>query len=188
MRRFEAVTARRPIPDGAALFRAAMHDVKPLRRRSGKIAKPESGGTAADGALPPRKTKAAAAAMLSPAAATATTAKANPGIDRRTAERLRKGEMAIERRIDLHGMTQDHAHATLDRFIATAWGDGKRMLLVITGKGSIGSGGGILRRSVPRWLAAGDHAVRVLRIETAQPRHGGDGALYVLLRRQRDVT
>ena len=96
--------------------------------------------------------------------------------------------MAIERRIDLHGMTQDHAHATLDRFIAAAWSDGKRMLLVITGKGNVGSGGGVLRRSVPRWLAAGDHAARVLRVETAQPRHGGGGALYVLLRRRRDAT
>ncbi len=180
------MTARRPIPDDAALFRAAMHDVKPLRRREGKIARRLP--AASDAAPAPRKVAKVQATVPSRAAVVAPpAAKANPGIDSRTAERLRKGEMAIERRIDLHGMTQDHAHATLDRFIAAAWGDGTRMLLVITGKGNVGSGGGVLRRSVPRWLAAGDHSVRVLRIETAQPRHGGSGALYVLLRRRRDA-
>ena len=91
---------------------------------------------------------------------------------------------AIERRIDLHGTTQDDAHAALDRFIRLCWKDGRRMLLVITGKGS--GGEGVLRRGVPRWLAAGEHAARILKVETAQARHGGGGAFYVLLRRQRD--
>jgi DNA-nicking Smr family endonuclease len=108
----------------------------------------------------------------------------NPGIDRRTAERLREGEIPIDRRIDLHGMRQDDAHAALDRFVRQAWKDGKRMLLVITGKGSLGEG--VLRRQVPRWLIAGEHAARLLKIEGAQARHGGSGAFYVLLRRQRD--
>lgn len=182
------MTARRPIPDDAALFRAAMHDVKPLRRLGGKAARRMPAAAAPDALPPARKAAKIQVPVPSRAAVTAAAAKANPGIDRRTAERVRKGEMAIERRIDLHGMTQDHAHATLDRFVATAWSDGTRMLLVITGKGNVGSGGGVLRRSVPRWLAAGDHAARVLRIETAQPRHGGSGALYVLLRRRRDAT
>jgi DNA-nicking Smr family endonuclease len=110
--------------------------------------------------------------------------KPNPGIDKRTAERFRKGEMAIDRRLDLHGMTQDAAHAALDRFVRQAWRDGLRMLLIITGKGS--GGEGVLRRSLPHWLAAGEHAPRVLRLENAQPKHGGGGAFYVLLRRQRE--
>jgi DNA-nicking Smr family endonuclease len=112
--------------------------------------------------------------------------KPNPGIDRRTAERLRKGEMAIDRRLDLHGMTQERAHAALDRFVRGAWADGARMLLIITGKGS--GGEGVLRRSLPQWLNAGEHAPRVLRMETAQPKHGGGGAFYVLLRRQRGTS
>jgi DNA-nicking Smr family endonuclease len=62
------------------------------------------------------------------------------------------------------------------------------MLLVITGKGSVAEGGGVLRRQVPRWLAAGEHVRRLLRLEQAQPRHGGSGALYVLLRRQREPS
>jgi DNA-nicking Smr family endonuclease len=81
-------------------------------------------------------------------------------------------------------MTQEDAHAALDRFIRQAWKDGKRMLLVITGKGNLGEG--VLRRGVPRWLAAGEHAARLLKVSSAQPRHGGGGAFYVLLRRQRD--
>jgi DNA-nicking Smr family endonuclease len=93
--------------------------------------------------------------------------------------------MDIDRRLDLHGMTQDAAHAALDRAIASAWRDGLRMLLVITGKGSAKDGGGVLRRNLPRWLSVGANAPRVLRIEPARPQHGGNGAFYVLLRRQR---
>jgi DNA-nicking Smr family endonuclease len=107
----------------------------------------------------------------------------NPGIDRRTAERFQKGEMAIDRRLDLHGMTQARAHAALDRFVRNAWQEGLRVLLIITGKGS--GGEGVLRRSLPHWLEAGEHAPRVLRLTRAQPKHGGEGAFYVLLRRQR---
>jgi DNA-nicking Smr family endonuclease len=180
------MTGRRPIPDDAALFRAAMQDVKPLRRRAGRLMRIAKTGKGTEAAPVVRQAARPSAPSVGRVEAmVAAAAKANPGIDRRTAERLRKGEIAIERRIDLHGMTQEHAHRTLDRFIATAWADGKRMLLVITGKGNVG--GGILRRAAPRWLAAGDHAARVLRVEQAQPRHGGSGALYVLLRRQRDT-
>jgi DNA-nicking Smr family endonuclease len=176
------MAARKPPVDDVALFRAVMHDVKPLTRRrretpvEQRIARPPE--------PPPRTAVAPQRAPVAPKPAPPP----NPGIDRRTAERLRKGEIAIERRIDLHGMTQDDAHAALDRFVRQAWKEGKRMLLVITGKGSIAEGGGVLRRQVPRWLAVGEHAPRLLRVEPAQPRHGGGGALYVLLRRQREAS
>ncbi len=167
---------RNPPADEAALFRAVMHDVKPLRRRRRALPieeqKPASPRVDAKAPTPARMAQTAKPASVP-----------NPGIDRRTAERLRKGEIAIERRLDLHGMTQDDAHAALDRFVRQAWKNGQRMLLVITGKGS--GGEGVLRRGVPRWLASGEHAAHLLRIETAQPRHGGGGAFYVLLRRQR---
>jgi DNA-nicking Smr family endonuclease len=109
----------------------------------------------------------------------------NPGIDRRTAEKLRRGDMAIDRRLDLHGLTEAAAHAALDRAVAAAWRDCVRVLLVITGKGSIKEGGGVLRRNLPRWLGVGENAAHVLRVESAQPKHGGSGAYYVLLRRHR---
>jgi len=174
------MAARKPPVDDTALFRAAMRDVKPLahRRRASAMEEPTAPRQ------PPEPKRAAGPRRDGPVAKPLP----NPGIDRRTAERLRKGEIAIERRIDLHGMTQDDAHAALDRFVRQAWKDGKRMLLVITGKGSVAEGGGVLRRQVPRWLAVGEHAARLLRLEPAQPRHGGAGALYVLLRRQREPS
>jgi DNA-nicking Smr family endonuclease len=108
-------------------------------------------------------------------------------VDKRTAERLKRGEMEIEGRLDLHGRTQAQAHEALRRFIASSYAAGKRCVLVITGKGRGGDGGpGVLQTRVPEWLKDGDLAPAVLRVQKAQPQHGGGGALYVLLRRKRD--
>lgn len=106
------------------------------------------------------------------------------GVDRRTAERLRRGRLEIDGRIDLHGMTQETAHAALAGFVHRAWADGRRCVLVITGKGR--GGDGVLRRAVPRWLAEPALARMVLALQPAQPMHGGEGALYVLVKRRRD--
>ncbi len=109
-----------------------------------------------------------------------------PGLDRRTKTRLRRGQVSIEARIDLHGLTQSEAHSQLLGFLESAFERGVRSVLVITGKGLRTNGKiGVLRSSVPRWLnqlpardwiKAFDHAVN---------RHGGEGALYVLLRRRK---
>jgi DNA-nicking Smr family endonuclease len=170
------------VPD-AALFAALMRDAKPLAR---KVKTPRPSPVSP--ARPARKeapTPSASPPVRRAPSVTISPPAPNPGIDRRTAERLRKGRMEIDRRLDLHGMTEAVAHATLDRAIAAAWRDGLRVLLVITGKGSAKDGGGVLRRNLPRWLGIGANALRVLRIESAQPQHGGGGAFYVLLRRQR---
>jgi len=105
------------------------------------------------------------------------------GIDRRSAQRLRRGDRPIEARLDLHGMTQEEAHRALAGFVARAWSGERRTLLVITGKG--GARGGVLRAAVPRWLGEAPNAGRVLAIAPAQPKDGGAGAFYVLLRRRR---
>lgn len=105
------------------------------------------------------------------------------GIDRANAERLKRGKHAIEGRLDLHGMTQDEAHRALGVFISGARAGGKRCVLVITGRGRVG--GGVLKSSVPRWLDEPALRSYVLAIATAQPRDGGAGALYVMLRRTR---
>jgi DNA-nicking Smr family endonuclease len=105
------------------------------------------------------------------------------GIDKATLARLKRGEIAIDARLDLHGLTQAEAHRALDRSLDAAVRGGARLLLVITGRGA--GGDGILRRALPGWIASGAHAARVLRLEPAQPRHGGGGAWYVYLRRQR---
>lgn len=115
------------------------------------------------------------------------------GLDKRTAERFRKGEMPIDARLDLHGMTQARAHAALGAFVARSYAAGQRCVIVVTGKGSgardedavIPERRGVLKDSVPRWLKEPGLAGFVLATAPAQARHGGSGALYVLLRRQR---
>lgn len=107
-----------------------------------------------------------------------------PGIDRRTDEKLRRGQMEIDGRIDLHGMGQAEAYEALRGFLLAGYGKGRRCVLVITGKGR--GGRGVLREKTPEWLREGELANIVLRFYPAKPQHGGDGALYVLLRRRRD--
>src|SRR5436190_11147204 len=103
------------------------------------------------------------------------------GVDRATAERLKRGRRAIEARLDLHGMTQAEAHHALFGFVAGSRTAGRRCVLVITGHGRIG--GGVLKSAVPRWLHEPEMRRHVLAIAPARPQHGGAGALYVLLRR-----
>lgn len=107
------------------------------------------------------------------------------GLDRRSDRRLRRGDMEIEARLDLHGHTRDAAYEMLCRFIAGQAGQGRRCVLVITGKGR-GEGPGVLRAALPGWLGAPPLRDDVLRFYPAQPRDGGEGAFYILLRRRRD--
>ncbi len=108
------------------------------------------------------------------------------GLDGKRAARLRKGELPIDARIDLHGLTLAPAHAALLRFIHESRQRDARLLLVITGKG--GAEGGALKRLVPLWLH--DPALRpaVAALSPAHRRHGGGGAIYVYLRRRRGET
>lgn len=111
---------------------------------------------------------------------------AAPGVDKRTAMRLKRGQMEVEGRIDLHGLTQDEAHPALTAFIKGAGGSGRRCVLVITGKGGRGDGEvGVLRAAVPSWLNGAELRPHVLSFSHAAPKDGGIGALYVLLRRRR---
>jgi DNA-nicking Smr family endonuclease len=107
------------------------------------------------------------------------------GIDRANAERLKRGLHPIEARLDLHGRTQAEAHRELVDFIETSYRGGRRCVLVITGRGLGPDGPGVLKSAVPRWLSEAGVRRRILAVAAAQPRHGGAGALYLLLRRQR---
>jgi DNA-nicking Smr family endonuclease len=184
--------------DDGELFRRTVQDAAPLKRRR-RIAPVELPPSAAKpAALPTPKRSArkqaasppgivpppAAPPAPMPAAETPTGGLA--GIDRRTADRLRRGRLAIEARIDLHGMFQDDAHRALNRFVVDSAAAGRRVVLVITGKGRVSEGGGVLRRNVPHWLRMAHCAPHVLAAVPAQPQHGGAGALYVMLRRKRD--
>ncbi|HET7408585.1 MAG TPA: Smr/MutS family protein [Paracoccaceae bacterium] len=112
------------------------------------------------------------------------------GLDRRTAERLRKGAREPDARIDLHGLTAERAHRACLRFLAEASAHGDRVVLVITGKGRRDehghmTGRGILRDSLPGWLRASPLGHSVVGIYQAHRRHGGEGAFYVYLKRRR---
>jgi DNA-nicking Smr family endonuclease len=108
-------------------------------------------------------------------------------LDRRLKQRLARGTQTIDGRLDLHGKTQNEAHAALIRFLRRAQRDGARFVLVITGKGggrrSDGGEGGVLRRQVPLWLHLPDLRPYVAGFETAHVGHGGEGALYVRVRK-----
>lgn len=108
-----------------------------------------------------------------------------PGIDKRQSERFRRGQLPIEGKIDLHGRTQMEAHDALLHFLERACKNGKRQVLVITGKGMTQSKSGVLKTNVPRWLNEPSFRRLVLAISQARPEHGGGGALYVLLKRQK---
>jgi DNA-nicking Smr family endonuclease len=181
------MAGRHPKSEERALWRAAMQGVAPLPRH---VAAPKP----APPAVPEPPPKAARAKPvrravprppplpklpdLAPGIA--------PGVDRRSAERLRRGERKIEARLDLHGMTQDEAHRALNAFLGRAEHAGWRCVLVITGKGRPGSSAaGVLRAAVPRWLNETPNRARLLAIAAAQPKDGGAGAMYLLLRRKR---
>ncbi len=105
-------------------------------------------------------------------------------LDRQTHDKLSGGRLAIEARVDLHGMTQQQAHGLLLSFLGRAHAAGLRYVLVITGKGSSSGGDGVLRRAVPHWLATPPFRALVSGLDTASRSHGGSGALYLRLRRK----
>jgi len=107
------------------------------------------------------------------------------GVDRRTAERLKRGRLGIDARLDLHGMTRAAAQDALMGFLDRARARECRCVLVITGKGSRGDDGGVLRGEITRWLNLPQVRSKVVAVTQAQQRHGGGGAFYVLLRRRR---
>lgn len=109
--------------------------------------------------------------------------------DRRLRQRVARGRETIDARLDLHGMTQSQAHAALLSFLRRAQAKDVRLALVVTGKGAgtsareTPSERGVLRRSVPMWLSQPEFRRFVVSFEEAHPSHGGQGALYLRLRR-----
>jgi DNA-nicking Smr family endonuclease len=108
-------------------------------------------------------------------------------LGRRERSQLSRGRKQIDARLDLHGMTQTRAHRALFGFLQRARGEGLTFVLVITGKGKMGveSERGVLRRQVPQWLGLPEFRSLVVGFEEAHIGHGGEGALYVRIRRSR---
>ena len=176
--------------DEADLFALAMREVKPLGQDGAKRPPPDDIAPAERVETAPAAVRAVRRLERRPGTSIdklpELKTSASPGLDKRSAARLRRGQLAIEGRIDLHGMTQDTAHRTLEEFLRASQGAGKRCVLVITGKGLRPSGEtGVLRNLVPRWMNAPSIRGCVLSFSTARPRDGGTGALYVLLKRNR---
>jgi DNA-nicking Smr family endonuclease len=122
------------------------------------------------------------------------TVTAPSGVNGGTDERMRKGLLEPDARIDLHGLTEGAAHRVLFAYLAGAQSRGYRLVLVVTGKGNprrdetaswMVSPHGVLKQMVPRWLAQPELAAMIASIRPAHVRHGGDGALYVYLRKSR---
>jgi len=154
---------RRTTEEERALFKAVLEGKEPVKK------------------APARKTAAKAAA------AKAKAAKTPSGLDGNTARRLRRGEIAPAAKLDLHGLTEAAAHRTLLAFVQAAHKRGDRLVLVVTGKGGVSPDPerrrGVLKHMVPRWLDEAPLARLIAEKRWAHIRHGGEGALYVYLRK-----
>lgn len=190
---------RKPDPDDLALWQAATREAKPIKRRPGlrksatEAAKPVVTPKIAATSVPAKPTKPpvlkrAVARPVAPAPKKTEPQHLergkSPGVDKRQAERLKRGRTPIDARLDLHGMTQDAAHKRLTIFIENAVASEKRAIVVVTGKG-FKEGSGVLRAAVPHWLNEPRLRPHILTFEYAQPKDGGMGALYILLRKRR---
>jgi DNA-nicking Smr family endonuclease len=198
----EMIRGRRPLTeDEERLWAAVARSIRPLR------AKPTIKPTSKPSAVPPAKAVASKPQNAKPNAIRPSVAKpsvpkhaehaaqpvphkAKPPspantLARRERQQLARGKAELGGRIDLHGMTQAEAHDALLRFLYRAQAEGAKFVLVITGKGGPGGDRGVLRRQVPLWLALPDMRACVLGFDIAHVGHGGEGALYVRLRKAR---
>jgi DNA-nicking Smr family endonuclease len=174
---------KRPLSEEErALWESVAKQVKPLRKHRAAKAQASQVETqaVAKPAVPPK-----------PIPARAVPAPKSPPplapLGRRERSKLSRGKQDIDARLDLHGMTQTRAHRVLFSFLQRAHSDGCTFVLVITGKGKAGSDGerGVLRRQVPHWLSLPEFRALVVGFEEAHVGHGGEGALYVRVRRSR---
>ncbi len=198
------MTRRRQLSDEErALWTGFARSIAPLRQ-SGISAKPSAEASAKSAATPSATPAAASGpapshAQPGPIAPRETplSARSPPlaPLGRRLKQRVARGREPIDARIDLHGLTQRQAHAALLRLLHRAQADGAKTVLVVTGKGSgkvsnIGERDaaierGVLRRQVPMWLASPEFRPLIVGFDDAHIGHGGQGALYVRLRRRR---
>jgi DNA-nicking Smr family endonuclease len=189
---------RRTTDDERKLFKAHIDEPRPLKA---VMAKPKKASTAPPPPRAERKEGEVAVAALAGAQARAGAPKAKlrrpegvkPRLDGNTAEKLKRGQLTPGARIDLHGMTEAAAHTTLLSFLAGAQSRGVRLALVITGVGNpkhhegaewMRSPHGVLKQMVPRWLNEREFSALISGSGPAHRRHGGEGALYVYLRKR----
>lgn len=181
-----------PPADDTALWEQVTKSVTELPSRRNTVFLKEEARSVADTAATAEKAAKKPVAKQTPKAPPAKPPAPRPadlrlgersGIDRSNARRLQRGQMALEDRLDLHGLSKEQAHRQLIAFISRAVQQNLRHVLVITGKGRDGQG--VLRHEVPLWLKDAPLAGYINAISQAQPQDGGAGALYIRLKRQR---
>ncbi|HBO49738.1 MAG TPA: hypothetical protein DD619_02975 [Alphaproteobacteria bacterium] len=118
----------------------------------------------------------------------------NGGIDKSTLRKFKREEFRVEAVLDLHGLTEDEAFAKVDSFIPQSYALGRRCVMIITGKGirvhpdeDIFAAKGVLRKQVPQWLNMARLRAMILIYKHPSEKMGGSGALYILLRRNKDI-
>lgn len=135
-----------------------------------------------------RQTKRAVPEPYSPPISTKSPKKSElTPIERPVHRKISKGRVPIDARIDLHGMTQQIAYHALFQFLSDAYDRDDRHVLVITGKGTSSGGHGVLKQVVPQWFNNPDFKAIISGFKFSAPHHGGEGALYVRLRRDKGV-
>jgi DNA-nicking Smr family endonuclease len=178
---------RRRLTDAErTLWSEVTRSVAPLRGRSQSGDDPDTPVVQASSPTPTAGSKPGSPAA--PASAPARMLPLSP-LGRRVRQRIARGSHVLGGRLDLHGMTQQQAHDALLAFLRSAQHRGDTLVLVITGKGAPGDeagGRGVLRRQVPQWLRLSGVRDLVVGFEPAHVAHGGDGALYVRIRRPKN--
>ena len=172
------------------LFRAAMAGVKPLK--GPKAAKKPAGPKTKAEAPVPEGSPTEARTLSARLGMTKESASTPQSFDRDVDRALSKGKRAIEAKLDLHGMTLTAAERAVAHFLADSSAQNRRVVLIVTGKGLRLEGGrvfgGRIRAEFSGWLARPENRARVAGVRPAHPRHGGNGAFYVLLRRRSSAS
>ena len=184
MNRDEERKGRRLSEDETGLWHGVTKSVAPLRKRHAAKPKEIEHPPAVAPTAAPKKS----VSHATPAAVIAKPKPSSPPalapLDRKTKSRIARGNREIDARIDLHGHTQAEAHDALIRFLRRARDKGASVVLVITGKGTRGDG--VLKRQVPMWLSLPEFREWVVGFDDAAIGHGGEGALYVRVRKKRE--
>jgi DNA-nicking Smr family endonuclease len=178
--------ARRLSRAEAELWTIVTESVRPMRSRARitpSVPEEPPPLAAEKKANPSGRPVAEAARDLAPKPATGPVKSPVGDIDHRTRTKIRRGRLDVDARLDLHGMRQDEAQRALAGFLRRAQRDGARIAIVVTGKGQSREEGGVLRRVVPMWLQAPALREIVVGFGEAARNHGGEGALYVRIRR-----
>jgi len=189
-------TKREPASDDTELWRRVAETVTPLKGRKTPrredIAVPPVKPPRVASKPAPKKPATSAASLSSVKQAASRPTPPLAGIDRKLTRRIGRGHRPVDAKIDLHGLTQNEAHQRLLSFLQGARARGHRVVLVVTGKGrDTGAADwweegtrGVLRRAVPEWLATPPFRLLVVGYEQAHVSKGGEGAIYVQLRRK----